>query len=121
MGLRISSTRLVAYFVLLVVPSLVAFSLPLYNVANPTLAGVPFFYCFQTLLLAAATVPYLIGGIASGLILEYYESASTGALQTFYNTSIGGVFVAVIAVVINLALAVVLSLVTKGSRPTELV
>jgi len=61
----------------------------------------------------------LIAGIVVGLILEYYESASTGALQTFYSTPIGGIFVAVIAVTVNLAIALVLSSVTKGSRPTQ--
>jgi SSS family solute:Na+ symporter len=64
-----------------------------------------------------ALIVGLIAGIFTGLILEYYESASTGALQTFYNTPIGGVFVAVIAVIINLVLVFVVSLGTKGSRP----
>jgi Protein of unknown function (DUF3311) len=51
---------LLAYFVLLVFPSLIAFSLPLYNVVNPTLAGVPFFYWFQTFLLGFTVIPYAV-------------------------------------------------------------
>jgi hypothetical protein len=58
--MKISSTRLVAYFILLVVPSLIAFSLPLYNMVDPTLGGVPFFYWFQTVLLGLTVVPYLV-------------------------------------------------------------
>jgi hypothetical protein len=58
--LRISSGRLLAYFVLLVIPSLIAFSLPLYNMVNPTLDGLPFFYWFQTILLGVTVIPYLV-------------------------------------------------------------
>jgi len=59
-SLRISSGRLFAYFVLLVVPSLIALSLPLYNVVDPTLGGIPFFYWFQTVLLGSTVIPYAI-------------------------------------------------------------
>ena len=52
----------------------------------------------------------LVAGISTGLILEIFESVSTGALQTFYVTPIGGLFVAVIAVGVNLLFSVVLSL-----------
>jgi len=56
----------------------------------------------------------LIAGVGTGLILEYYESVSTGALQTFYSTPIGGLYVAVVSVLINIALVVVISLVKRG-------
>ena len=58
--MKISAGRLVIYFLLLVVPSLIAFTIPLYNMVNPTLAGLPFFYWFQTLLLGATVIPYMI-------------------------------------------------------------
>lgn len=44
---------------LLVVPAFLNFFVPLYNFVNPTIAGIPFFYWFQMLLLGGSTAPYL--------------------------------------------------------------
>ncbi len=44
---------------LLLIPAAVNFWLPIYNMVNPELGGLPFFWWFQILLLAVSTVPYL--------------------------------------------------------------
>ena len=49
----------VALVLLILVPAFVNFYTPIYNRANPTLAGMPFFYWFQILLLAICVIPYL--------------------------------------------------------------
>lgn len=53
-----NSTK-VALVLLIVVPAFFNFFVPLYNFVNPTVAGIPFFYWFQMLLLGASTIPYL--------------------------------------------------------------
>ncbi len=45
---------------LIVVPAFLNFFTPLYNYADPTLDGMPFFYWFQIVLLGAMVVPYVI-------------------------------------------------------------
>lgn len=44
---------------LLIVPIIVNFYTPLYNTVNPKLAGLPFFYWFQIVLLFIVVLPYL--------------------------------------------------------------
>lgn len=56
----------------------------------------------------------IIAGLGVGLLIEAYESGKTGALQTFYTTPVGGLYVAVISILINVAIAVVLSAVKRG-------
>lgn len=51
---------IVVLALLLVVPGVINLYTPLYNQANPTLAGLPFFYWFQIVLLALTTIPYLV-------------------------------------------------------------
>lgn len=58
----------------------------------------------------------LVAGVGTGLALELYESINTGALQTFYNTPVGGLFVALIAVSVNLAVSVLISLAKRQPK-----
>ncbi|MEM3684367.1 MAG: DUF3311 domain-containing protein [Conexivisphaerales archaeon] len=44
---------------LLIVPSFINFYTPLYNYVNPKLAGLPFFYWFQIMMLFIVVIPYL--------------------------------------------------------------
>src|SRR6266581_8113337 len=44
---------------LILVPAIVNFATPIYNMVDPTLGGLPFFYWFQILMLALTTLPYL--------------------------------------------------------------
>ncbi|HKW04414.1 MAG TPA: hypothetical protein VJN71_03855 [Nitrososphaerales archaeon] len=55
---RITSTH-IGLALLLVIPGFINFFTPIYNYANPTLDGMPFFFWFQILLLAFTTIPYL--------------------------------------------------------------
>ena len=52
------STKVVL-ILLIVVTAFLNFFVPMYNFVNPKLAGIPFFYWFQMLLLGASTAPYL--------------------------------------------------------------
>jgi Protein of unknown function (DUF3311) len=53
-----NSTKTVL-ILLILVPILINLYVPLYNRQDPTLDGIPFFYWFQTLMLAISTLPYL--------------------------------------------------------------
>ncbi|MCL5423745.1 MAG: DUF3311 domain-containing protein [Candidatus Marsarchaeota archaeon] len=42
--------------VLIIIPFLVYFSVPLYNITNPAIGGLPFFYWFQILMLPITAI-----------------------------------------------------------------
>lgn len=42
--------------VLIIIPFLVYFAVPLYNVVNPSIDGLPFFYWFQMLMLPITAI-----------------------------------------------------------------
>jgi phosphoglycerol transferase MdoB-like AlkP superfamily enzyme len=46
--------------ILLLIPFIVYFDLPYFDVVNPTVAGVPFYYWFQTLWLVISAILFLI-------------------------------------------------------------
>jgi Protein of unknown function (DUF3311) len=50
----------VVLILLLLVPSIINFFTPLYDVASPSALGLPFFYWFQILMLPVSAVFYLI-------------------------------------------------------------
>ena len=50
----------VVLILLLLIPSLVNFLTPLYDVATPTALGLPFFYWFQIVMLPISAVFYLV-------------------------------------------------------------
>jgi len=52
----------IKYFIagiLIVIPTIVLAMVPLYNHAKPVIAGLPFFYWFQTVWLAIAAIFYV--------------------------------------------------------------
>jgi hypothetical protein len=49
----------ITLILLVVIPAMLNFYTPLYNSVNPELGGMPFFYWFQIVLLAATSIPYL--------------------------------------------------------------
>ena len=49
----------ISLFLLIFAPAFINFFTPIYNHANPTLGGLPFFYWFPILLLAICVIPYL--------------------------------------------------------------
>jgi len=52
--------RHVILALLIIIPSIVNLSVPLYNRSGPDLYGLPFFYWFQTVWLVVCSVFYLI-------------------------------------------------------------
>ena len=42
--------------ILIIIPFLVYFSVPLYNISNPAFGGLPFFYWFQILMLPITAI-----------------------------------------------------------------
>ncbi|MBX8631258.1 MAG: DUF3311 domain-containing protein [Thermoplasmata archaeon] len=50
----------IAAAILLLIPFVVYFDLPYYDKVNPTLAGVPFYYWFQTLWLLLSAILFII-------------------------------------------------------------
>ena len=46
--------------ILLLIPFVVYFDLPYFDVVQPTVAGVPFYYWFQTLWLAISAILFVI-------------------------------------------------------------
>ena len=57
-GNRLKTVQLVLLRLILV-PAVVNLATPVYNMVDPTLGGLPFFYWFQILMLALSTLPYL--------------------------------------------------------------
>jgi len=57
-GNRLKTVQLVL-LLLILVPAVVNLATPIYNMVDPTLGGLPFFYWFQILMLALSTLPYL--------------------------------------------------------------
>jgi len=60
-----SSIKLVL-ILLLLIPAIINFYTPLYNYANPTAFGLPFFWWFQIVILALTTIPYLVFSYIEG-------------------------------------------------------
>ena len=61
---------------LIVVPAFLNFYTPLYNYANPSLGGMPFFYWFQIVLLGSMVIPYSVFSY-----IEERRSAESGAAR----------------------------------------
>ncbi|MCL5430400.1 MAG: DUF3311 domain-containing protein [Candidatus Marsarchaeota archaeon] len=49
--------------ILLLIPFAVYFNVPFYNVVNPVLGGLPFFYWFQIVMLPISAVLFLIAAV----------------------------------------------------------
>jgi hypothetical protein len=62
---------------LLAVPIALNIALPIYNTVNPKLAGLPFFWWFQILLLGICVPPYLAFALIDNLRTK--DTASIGA------------------------------------------
>ena len=56
---RMKHTRYVILALLILIPSIINLSTPLYNKIEPELLGIPFFYWFQTLWLVVCSGFYL--------------------------------------------------------------
>ena len=55
--------RYVVAGILLVIPIIVFLAVPFYNVKNPEVGGVPFFYWWQTLWLGLSAVLFIIAAL----------------------------------------------------------
>ena len=49
--------------ILILIPFAVYFDVPFYNVVNPTLGGLPFFYWFQIAMLPVSAILFLIAAV----------------------------------------------------------
>jgi hypothetical protein len=56
-------SRQVIAAILLLIPFVVYFDVPFYNVADPTLGGLPFYYWFQLIMLPVSAVLFLIAAM----------------------------------------------------------
>ncbi len=57
---NISTWRKVVAGILLVIPWILYTLLPIYNMVQPELGGIPFFYWFQTLWLVISSILFII-------------------------------------------------------------
>lgn len=55
--------RLTTAAILIAIPFAVYFYVPFYNVVNPTLGGLPFFYWFQMAMLPASAILFLVAAL----------------------------------------------------------
>jgi hypothetical protein len=58
--MRNSKSVKIVLALLLIIPAIINIYTPLYNFVNPTLAGLPFFWWFEMVLLGLTTIPYLV-------------------------------------------------------------
>ncbi len=57
---KLSSGRIIAIAILILIPFFVYFLYPTYNKVNPTIDGLTFFYWYQTLWLVISGIMYAI-------------------------------------------------------------